>query len=98
MTPWKHCQKVTAAALVSIAVVIPTADCKTAGGEPDEPADPEAINQEPALTVLHPPLLILEDYAVKFRYPGLTATPVQARSAMQSLRLVRQRLRTRLGI
>ena len=42
MTPWKHCLKVTAAALVSIAVVIHTADCKTAGGEPDEPADLEA--------------------------------------------------------
>lgn len=42
MTPWKHCLKVTAAALVSIAVVIHTADCKTAGGEPDEPADLKA--------------------------------------------------------
>jgi HEPN domain-containing protein len=56
------------------------------------------INQEPTLTILHPPLLILEDYAVKFRYPGLTTTTAQARSAMQSLRLVRRRLRMRLSI
>jgi len=57
-----------------------------------------AITTDPTLTVLQPPMLVLEDYAVKFRYPGLTATTAQARAALQSLRLVRRRLRKRLGI
>lgn len=36
--------------------------------------------------------------AVKFRYPGLSATAAQARSAMHSLRTVRRRVRKRLGL
>jgi HEPN domain-containing protein len=56
------------------------------------------ISTVPALTSLHPSLVILEDYAVKFRYPGMVATPVQARSAMQSVRILRRKIRKQLGL
>ncbi len=51
-----------------------------------------------ALAGLASPLLVLEDYAVKFRYPGMNATGVQATAAMAALRTVRQAARRSLGI
>ena len=51
-----------------------------------------------SLDKLQPQLLILEDYAVKFRYPGMNSTPAQARAALQALRTVRRLLRSRLGL
>lgn len=57
-----------------------------------------AIGHDPSLAVIQPSLLILEDYAVKFRYPGMNATVAQARTALQALRVVRRQIRKRLGI
>jgi HEPN domain-containing protein len=57
-----------------------------------------ALGPDPTLAPIQPSLLVLEDYAVKFRYPGLDATVAQARAAMQALRMVRRRIRKRLGI
>jgi HEPN domain-containing protein len=56
------------------------------------------LSTHPALSSLQPSLLILEDYAVKFRYPGMAATAVQARSAMQSVRILRRKVRKQLGL
>ncbi|MFL5244449.1 MAG: HEPN domain-containing protein [Gemmataceae bacterium] len=52
----------------------------------------------PGVTKLEPSLIILEDYAVKFRYPGMAATTDQAGSAVAALRLVRRQLRKALGL
>ena len=57
-----------------------------------------AIGHDPSLAVIQPSLLILEDYAVKFRYPGMNATVAQSRAALQALRVVRRRIKKRLGI
>lgn len=57
-----------------------------------------ALTLDPSLKALKSLLLFLEDYAVKFRYPGMSSTPVQATKAMESLRKVRRALRTRLGL
>ena len=50
------------------------------------------------LSSIQPLLVILEDYAVKFRYPGLDATVAQARAAMKALRSARRILRRKLKI
>lgn len=52
----------------------------------------------PRLAVLRSELLVLEDYAVRFRYPGMSSTPGQAAAAMRALRKVRRALRSRLGL
>ena len=57
-----------------------------------------ALNVDPSLRGLQEALLILEDYAVKFRYPGLSTTTDQASTAVDAVRTVRRALRLRLGI
>jgi HEPN domain-containing protein len=52
----------------------------------------------PTLHALRPPLLILEDYAVKFRYPGMNTTAAQATAALGAIRAFRLAARTLLGI
>lgn len=56
------------------------------------------IGRDPSLNALRPALLVLEDYGVRFRYPGIGATTAQAAAARASLRTVRLRLRRRLGL
>ena len=57
-----------------------------------------ARGRDPSLAVLRPALLVLEDYAVRFRYPGLDTTVAQSARARASLRAVRSRLRKKLGL
>lgn len=52
----------------------------------------------PKLSVLRPHLQVLEDYAVKFRYPGLYATAAQSRASLSAVRAVRRVLRKLLGL
>ena len=58
----------------------------------------QTVGPHPMLAGLAPHLVILEDYGVKFRYPGMNATAAQATAAMAALRTVRRRARVRLGI
>jgi HEPN domain-containing protein len=53
---------------------------------------------EPALASLRPALRVLNRYAVAFRYPGITASRVQARAAVVHCRKVRAALRHTLGL
>ena len=57
-----------------------------------------ALARDPSLGALRPTLLVLEDYAVRFRYPGLDATVGQSKRARTALRTVRLRLRKKLGL
>ncbi len=57
-----------------------------------------ALANDPSLSALRPSLLVLEDHAVKFRYPGLAATKAQSATARTSLREVRLLLRKKLGL
>lgn len=43
-------------------------------------------------------LLILKNYAVPFRYPGVTATEAEAREAVAAMKQVRKFVRARLGL
>jgi hypothetical protein len=43
-------------------------------------------------------LLLLNDYAVDFRYPGATATRDDARAAGKAMRTVRAFVRQKLGL
>ncbi len=52
----------------------------------------------PSLSNLQPWLIILEDYAVRFRYPGITATKAQSATAVAAVKTVRRELRKALGI
>jgi HEPN domain-containing protein len=44
----------------------------------------------PALTLLVADAQLLNDYAVRYRYPGIDATTAQAKSAVRAARLVRR--------
>jgi len=51
----------------------------------------------PVLALMSDHLKLLSDYAVKYRYPGFSATVPQARGAMAALRAVRALVRRCLG-
>ncbi len=51
-----------------------------------------------ACELLRTDLNVLEDYAVRFRYPGDSAEKEEARSAYQSAKVVRQFVRQKLGL
>lgn len=53
---------------------------------------------EPLWASLAPTLRRLNDYAVKFRYPGHLATRADARQALNACRLVRAEVRMGLGL
>ena len=57
-----------------------------------------AVPKAATLKALHSDLLYVDDYAVKFRYPGLTASVKQAAEALTRTRKVRLRLRLLLAI
>jgi len=52
----------------------------------------------PFLSNLQPWLIILEDYAVRFRYPGISATKAQSAAAVAAVKIVRRELRKTLGV
>ncbi len=57
-----------------------------------------ALGVEPAWSVLHTPLTQLANYAVVFRYPGLSASKTDARKALRACRMVRRTVRLSLGL
>jgi hypothetical protein len=42
--------------------------------------------------------MVLEEYSVKFRYPGDSATKMDAKQALQAAQVVRTNIRTGLGL
>jgi HEPN domain-containing protein len=53
---------------------------------------------EPLWASFAPALRRLNDYAVKFRYPGHVATPAEARVALKACRSLRAAVRLSLGL
>jgi HEPN domain-containing protein len=53
---------------------------------------------EPAWIVLQPFLIFLNPFAVAYRYPGISATKVDAKDALRNCREVRRIIRTALGL
>lgn len=53
---------------------------------------------EPTWTTLSPSLTQLVNYAVVFRYPGISAGKADARKALTACRLVRRTVRQSLGL
>jgi len=51
-----------------------------------------------SLRSLQPQLTVLENYAVRFRYPGMDSTLTQAIDALQAVRAVRRLVRAELGL
>jgi HEPN domain-containing protein len=56
------------------------------------------IRQYPNFEFVRDWLLLLNDYAVDFRYPGATATKEEARAAIKAMRSVRVFAREQLGL
>ena len=53
---------------------------------------------EPLWASFNPTLLLLNNYAVKFRYPGHVATRADARAAVKACRSIRAEIRHSLGL
>ena len=53
---------------------------------------------EPPWASFNPALLLLNNYAVKFRYPGNVATRADARAALKACRSIRTEVRLSLGL
>lgn len=58
----------------------------------------EVLVIEPAWIVLQPFLIFLNPFAVAYRYPGISATKVDAKDALMNCRGVRRTIRTALGL
>ena len=58
----------------------------------------ECITYDVALAVLSPLFQNLNPYSVQFRYPGDSATVLQAKTALTDLRRIRKVMRKRLGL
>jgi len=56
------------------------------------------LTAEPAVDLITDPLLLLNPYAVEFRYPGEEATIEEAREAVAAMKAVRRFVRSRLGL
>jgi len=54
--------------------------------------------RHPEFELIRDLLLLLNDYAVDFRYPGTTATKDKARAAVRAMRTVRAFIRQKLGL
>ena len=55
-------------------------------------------SHHPLWAAFQPALLLLNNYAVKFRYPGHQATRADARAALQACRSLRAEVRLGLGL
>lgn len=53
---------------------------------------------EPGWTVLRPFLIRLNPFGVAYRYPGISATKIDARDALKNCRLVRRIIRGGFGL
>jgi len=56
------------------------------------------VGIEPTWVVLQPFLIFLNPFAVIYRYPGISATKVDAKDALRNCREVRRIIRTALGL
>lgn len=56
------------------------------------------LPKEPLWASFTPSLLLLNNYAVKFRYPGQIATRADARAALKACRSIRAEVRLSLGL
>lgn len=54
--------------------------------------------QDVAFDVLRKPLVLLDRYAVRYRYPGESADRDEARAAIQAVRIIRVLVRAKLGM
>jgi len=57
-----------------------------------------AVPLSPDLNAIRDKCLLLNDYAVEFRYPGQSATKEEARAAIEAMRAVRALIRPKLGL
>jgi HEPN domain-containing protein len=57
-----------------------------------------ALTVEPSWIVLQPFLIFLSPYAVAYRYPGMSATRLDARGALKNCREVRRVIRGAFGL
>jgi HEPN domain-containing protein len=53
---------------------------------------------EPSWIALEPALLYLSDFAVRYRYPGVSASKAEAKDALNDCRTVRQTIRIAWGL
>ncbi len=53
---------------------------------------------DPSFLLLQSDLNMLEGYAVQFRYPGQSASSIEAKDAVKSTKAIRSFVRTRLGV
>ncbi len=53
---------------------------------------------EPLWASFNPALLLLNNYAVKFRYPGHVVTRADAQAALKACRSIRAEVRVKLGL
>jgi hypothetical protein len=58
----------------------------------------QCVIYDPTLSPYRPLLLVLNQYAVRIRYPGLTTTVAEADDALKTLRRLRPVLRRKLGL
>jgi HEPN domain-containing protein len=56
------------------------------------------LSVDPAFELTRRPLVLLDRYAVRYRYPGEFAEKDEARAAVQAATIVREVARTRLGM
>ena len=56
------------------------------------------LPQHPLWAAFNPSLLLLNNYAVKFRYPGQIATRMDAQAALKACRSIRAEVRPSLGL
>jgi len=56
-----------------------------------------AVTVEPLWASLRPSMATLSDYAVEVRYPGRTASPVEARSLLRATTRIREIIRLSLA-
>ena len=57
-----------------------------------------AVPIEPKWVVLQPVMVVLNPYAIAYRYPGFKASKSDAKDAIQSCRRVRRAIRVSLGL
>jgi len=53
---------------------------------------------DPSYLSIQPQLIVMEGYAVQFRYPGLSADKIEAKEALQASDQVRAFVRGKLGL
>jgi HEPN domain-containing protein len=57
-----------------------------------------ALSVEPLWVSLRPAMVAITDYAVEVRYPGKTASPVEARALVATTKRIRKLIRHSMGL